>query len=291
MNDRLYLCEVNPEKVKHEIQIPSVNGRVITADIHMPKSKSKTPLLIFCHGFKGFKDWGHFNWVSEAMAEQGVAMLKFNFSLNGTTPENMNELSDLEAFSNNNYSIELEDLGVVIDFVDKNADKYNVDMANVALCGHSRGGGIAMLKASEEKRISKLILWASLSEFDSFFRQETIEEWNANGVVYALNKRTGQQLPLKKQFYDDYLKHQAKLDVKKAARLLDKPLLILHGDKDESVNISHAEKLYALVLHSVFIKVEGGDHTFSAKHPFDPGKDVNEMLEELVENTYEFILD
>ena len=276
---------------KHELSIDDEGKKSISLDISIPKSKNKLPLIIFCHGFKGFKDWGHFNWVADSAALQGFAFLKFNFSHNGISKGNRTELSDLEAFSNNNYSLELEDLGRVIDFVYSKIEEYNIDPSQVNLVGHSRGGGIALLKASEDKRISKLTLWASLSEFDTFFRKETIEEWQKNGIVYAENKRTGQMLPLKKQFHDDYLANKDKLDVKKAARLLDKPLLIIHGDKDESVEFFHAENIYNLVQHSVLIKVEGADHTFGAKHPFDPENDVTPMLEELIENTFEFFLD
>ena len=167
----------------------------------------------------------------------------------------------------------------------------NINPKEIYLVGHSRGGGIALLKAAQDKKIKKLALWASLSEFDSFFRPETIKEWEANGVVYAENKRTGQKLPLKKQFYDDYQNNKANLDIKKAAKMLEVPLLIIHGDQDESVNISHAEFLYNQIQHSILIKVEGGNHTFGAKHPFNPETDVTEMLEELLENTFEFFVD
>lgn len=263
----------------------------MAADLTVPSSKSPIPIVVFCHGFKGFKDWGHFNWVAAQFANSGLAFLKFNFSHNGVTKANPMELTDLEAFSNNNYSIELRDLGKIIDFIDENDEKYNLNANEIYLVGHSRGGGIALLKGSEDKRVKKIALWASLSEFDSFFWQKTIDEWNEKGVVYAENKRTGQQLPLKKQFYDDYLANKQSLDIRKLTKLLDKPLLLIHGDKDESVGIEHAESLYNLVQHSIFIKVEGGDHTFGASHPFDETKDVTPMLEELVENTVEFFLD
>ncbi len=276
---------------KHELSIEGFNNRPITLDISIPVSKTALPLIIFCHGFKGFKDWGHFNWVAESAAQQGLSFLKFNFSHNGIKADNLNELSDLEAFSENNYSIEMYDLGKVIDYAVENASVFNINPKEIYLVGHSRGGGIALLKAAEDKKVKKLALWASLSEFDSFFRPATIEEWQKNGVVYAENKRTGQQLPLKKQFYDDYLANKSKLDVKKAAKMLEVPLLIVHGDQDESVNISHAEFLYNQVQHSIFIKVEGGNHTFGAKHPFNPETDGSEMLNELLENTFEFFLD
>ena len=277
--------------VKHSIVIPSVNGLKMTADIHLPKSKTATPIVIFCHGFKGFKDWGHFDWVAEQSATMGVAFLKFNFSKNGVVDSDLNELSDLEAFSNNNYSTELADLKSVVDEVEKQAENWQLNAEAIFLVGHSRGGGIAILAAAEDKRVKGVVTWASVSEFDSFFRPETIQEWNKNGVVYAMNKRTGVQLPLKKQFYDDYLANKQNLDVKKAAKLLAVPFLILHGDQDESVSIQHAENLYNLVPHSVLIKVEGGNHTFGAKHPFDMSEDVSPMLEELIENTIEFVKD
>lgn len=276
---------------KHELSIDGFNNRPITLDISIPVSKTPLPLIIFCHGFKGFKDWGHFNWVAESAAQQGLSFLKFNFSHNGIKSDKPEELSDMDAFAENNYSIELYDLGKVIDYAVENASVFNINPKEIYLVGHSRGGGIALLKAAEDKKVKKLALWASLSEFDSFFRPATIEEWQKNGVVYAENKRTGQQLPLKKQFYDDFLANKSKLDVKKAAKMLEIPLLIVHGDQDESVNISHAEFLYNQVQHSIFIKVEGGNHTFGAKHPFNPETDSSEMLDELLENTFEFFLD
>jgi fermentation-respiration switch protein FrsA (DUF1100 family) len=211
--------------------------------------------------------------------------------MNGVKLEQLTEISDLEAFANNNYTIELEDLDEVLNWIDKMAEELHLDSKQIFLVGHSRGGGIALLKSAEDKRVKRLVLWASLSEFDSFFRPETIQEWNKNGVVYAANKRTGQQLPLNKQLYDNYLKNKETLDLNKAAKLLSIPLLIIHGTNDESVPLSHAESLYETVTHSIFVKVEGGDHTFGAKHPFDPKNDVTEMLEELVENTFEFMVD
>ncbi|MDP2176673.1 MAG: alpha/beta hydrolase fold domain-containing protein [Bacteroidota bacterium] len=266
-------------------------GKKISLDITKPISKTATPVLIFCHGFKGFKDWGHFNWVAQKCTEYKISFLKFNFSHNGVLESQLNDISDLEAFSSNNYTTELNDLDLVINWVEKNAEEYQINPKEIYLMGHSRGGGIALLKASEDIRIKKLVLWAALSEFDSFFRPETIADWQKNGVVYAENKRTGQQLPLKKQFYDNYLSNKVKLDIPKAAKILSTPLLILHGDQDESVDIKHAEKLYEWVKHSILIKMEGANHTFGAKHPFNPETDVTETLEELLENTFEFLVD
>ena len=56
------------------------------------------PLIIFCHGYKGFKDWGAWNLMAEAFAKIGFCFIKFNFSHNGGTIEQPIDFPDLEAF-------------------------------------------------------------------------------------------------------------------------------------------------------------------------------------------------
>ena len=78
------------------------HNRSITYDIRYIENGQPKPILIFVHGFKGFKDWGPFNLVSEYFADLKYVFLKFNLSHNGTTPEAPLEFADLEAFGENN---------------------------------------------------------------------------------------------------------------------------------------------------------------------------------------------
>ena len=67
----------------------------IAADFHVPeKGAVRLPVLIFLHGFKGFKDWGHFPMVAEYLARSGFAVLRFNFSHNGTSPDRLTDFVD-----------------------------------------------------------------------------------------------------------------------------------------------------------------------------------------------------
>jgi dienelactone hydrolase len=84
------------------------------ADAIFPDSGEKLPLTIFVHGYKGYKDWGAWELMGEKFAKAGFYFVKFNFSHNGTTIESPDEFADLEAFGENNYSKELEDLEMVI---------------------------------------------------------------------------------------------------------------------------------------------------------------------------------
>ena len=60
-------------------------------------------LVVFCHGFKGFKDWGPFNTMAKSFANENFFFLKFNFSHNGTSVDDPCNFIDLESFGNNNF--------------------------------------------------------------------------------------------------------------------------------------------------------------------------------------------
>ena len=83
------------------------------------------------------------------------------FLNNGTSLSKPNEFSDLEAFSNNTYSKELEDLNDVLTHFKNGAHKNRLDLKNICLIGHSRGGGIVLLSASQRNDINKIITWHS----------------------------------------------------------------------------------------------------------------------------------
>src|ERR1700710_2178612 len=103
--------------IKKEIfTIPGAKGRNMLMDLTYDDAHPKAPLVIFAHGFKGFKDWGSHNLMANYFVEHGYRFLKFNFSHNGTTPDKPLDFADLIAFSENTFSIELDDLNAVIDF-------------------------------------------------------------------------------------------------------------------------------------------------------------------------------
>ena len=146
--------------------------REFLADAFFLESEKRLPLIIFVHGYKGYKDWGTWKLMGERFAKAGFYFVKFNMSHNGTTVEDPNNFADLEAFGQNNYSKEVRDLEVVIDHF---KDQKEVDSENITLIGHSRGGGISIIKALENKNITKLITLASISTLDRFTKNEAFE--------------------------------------------------------------------------------------------------------------------
>jgi uncharacterized protein len=182
--------------VQRNISIPGSASLPILLDLFYKPTGQPKPVVIFSHGFKGFKDWGHFDLVAEAFAGEDLAFIKFNFSHNGTTPEDPLNFGDLGAFGKNNYIIELQDLKLVMDWVHENKVLHEeLDPRRIYLLGHSRGGGISILKAGEDQRVKKLCTWASVSTLVNRNKKKTIDTWKREGVVYAHNARTGQQMP------------------------------------------------------------------------------------------------
>lgn len=257
-------------KIDKNIILEREGKKPILIDTFYSEEKTNQSIIIFCHGYKGFKDWGAWNIMAEQMAEAGFCFIKFNFSHNGGTMENPIDFPDLEAFGNNNYTKELDDLNDVIDWCE-NHFKINSHINTNAIClmGHSRGGGITIIKASEDARITKLITLASVSDFGS--RTSTngeLKQWKESGVKYVLNGRTKQQMPHYYQFYEDFKANENRLHIESAEKRLTIPHLIIHGSKDTSVDISEAEDLHQWNSESEIKIIDDADHVFNTKHPW-----------------------
>ncbi len=266
-------------KIEKNIILNKLDKKSILIDTFYSEAKTNQPIVVFCHGYKGFKDWGAWNIMAESMAKAGFCFIKFNFSHNGGTMENPIDFPDLEAFGHNNYTKELDDLNDVMDWVENYFENnLHVDINKICLVGHSRGGGISILKASEDSRITRLITLASVSDFGARFGSEDdIVNWKEDRVKYVLNGRTKQQMPHYYQFYEDFKTNEKRLHIESAIKRLEIPILIIHGDKDTSVSLNEAKELHKWNPNSELEIIEGADHVFNTKHPWRK----NELSSEL----------
>lgn len=272
--------------IKKEIfTIPGAKGRNMLMDLTFDDHSSRAPLVIFAHGFKGFKDWGTHNLVAQLFAENGYRYLKFNFSHNGTTADKPTEFADLIAFSENTFSIELDDLNAVIDFACKGSAIPAADGVN--LIGHSMGGGIGILKTAQDERINKLVTMASIANFHDLWPKEAEVQWKIQGIMYIHNARTGQQMPLKSTLLNDLEANPARLNIIEKAAAIGRPWLIVHGSEDTSVPVSHAGALKAAQPKAELLIIPKADHTFGSSHPYD-GDALPAPLQEFCMNAMKF---
>ncbi len=269
--------------VQNKIIIENIGKKSILADVSFCEQSTNKPIVIFCHGYKGYKYWGAWNLVAHEFANSGFVFLKFNFSHNGGTKENPIDFPDLKAFGENTYSKEVDDVKRVLDYCDQYFDNQKI-----ILIGHSRGGGIASLVAGQDRRVSQLVTWAGVSDFKSRFPQGVeLLEWKRKGVRYILNGRTHQQMPHFFSFYEDFIANEPMLTIEKWIKKLEIPHLIVHGTNDETVCIEEAEKLKSWNPKAELFTLDT-NHTFDSFHPYT-SKELPEKLKEVVNYTMEFI--
>ena len=251
----------------------TAHGRPFEADAtYRPDGRAK-PVLLFVHGFKGFKAWGHFPLLADFFADRGFVFVKLNLSHNGVVIGGTGDLEDLEAFGRNNFSIELDDIGQLMDALFTPGatpiPAAEMNLARFYLAGHSRGGGLALLKAAEDPRVRAVATWAAIAAVHPQWPQAVFGEWARTGVLHVPNSRTGQQLPVYYQAVENYHANRLRLDIAhNVRRKLRQPLLLIHGDQDETVAVDAAHTLHQLRPDAEMLLLPGVAHMFGGAHPW-----------------------
>lgn len=274
------------------ILLPRPHGFPVTLDIFHAEEQGPRSTLIYAHGFNGFKDWGGMDRIAEAFVDAGFTFVKFNFSHNGTSPQHPEEFVQPEAYGLNTYTKELDDLGAVLDWISDAVNPFaaHVDSSRIGLIGHSRGGGIVLLKAAEDARVKAVTTWASVAECKTpwgSWPEERLLEWKQTGVQHIVNSRTAQILPLYYTLHEDFMQNAERLDIEHALRSLHIPILIVHGTGDISVSVEKAHQLkkWKADAETFFLET---DHVFGRKHPWGD-EDFPGATKAVVERTVEFL--
>lgn len=277
--------------IKNTIVKSTQHQKPIITDVFYTKTAIKKPIVIFCHGYKGYKDWGARNLVANEFANNNLFFVKFNFSHNGGTLENPIDFPDLEAFGLNNFTLELSDLEDVINWVLKNNEfKSEIDINNITLIGHSRGGGIVTIKASENYNIKKLITWSAVSDFGARFpKEDLLQQWENIGISYIENARTKQKMPHLFQFYKDFKNNEARLTIKNAALKLGIHHLIIHGENDEVVLPIEAVNFNKWSKQSKLVIISEMNHPLGCTQPWKQ-PEMPKHLQKVVKLSIDFIL-
>jgi len=270
-------------KITNETYI-GANNRKSLVDFETPDEMEFTNIVVFVHGYKGYKDWGAWNLVQSYFISNRMAFCKFNLSHNGGTVDDPIDFPDLDAFSKNKYSYEMEDIERILDWLE---GKIDISNKRIHLIGHSRGGGDVIL-AGKDKRVTSIVTWASISDIPSRFpKEEALQAWKENGFYTVKNGRTKQDMPHLYSFYEDWEKNKEELNIEKKALELKKPVLHIHGDEDEAVSITESEALSSWTSGKLII-ISDANHTFGSYQPYKEN-DIPSKLHEACNLTVQFI--
>jgi len=260
------------------------NGRSSLYDITIPEDWNGK-LILFVHGYMGFKDWGCWHLVEQFFVDNSYGFLKYNVSHNGGTINNPIDFPDTDAFSMNSYSNELEDFECIVETLDARLGDTRPEFELFAI-GHSRGGGIVALQ-SVHPRVSKWASWAGICSIEKRFPAgDALKTWQNKTYRYITNGRTKQEMPHHYNQYMDFEANRDRLNIEAYCRANEKPCLILHGREDSSVLMSEGENLANWTNTSLLI-IDNAQHTFNASHPWN-GSEMPEALAETCRQTLLF---
>jgi pimeloyl-ACP methyl ester carboxylesterase len=252
-------------KIKNAV-IAENRGRPIVMDAMFQDERAAT--LVLVHGFKGYKDWGAWNLMSDFFVKAGFNFIKFNHSHNGGTATEVMDFPDLEAFGNNNFSIELADIRMVLDKLLSPEAYPSIDPARIALIGHSRGGATSLLTAVEDARVKATVTLNAVTDLGYWMSKFDQKLWKEEGVLYIPNARTGQNMPLYLQFLEDFEHHLDRFSIPRRMTEMKTPLLIIHSSDDTVVDVSQARLLCDSYEKAQSVFLDSGGHTLGARHPW-----------------------
>jgi len=193
------------------------------------------PTVCLCHGIPfseeaetGVGERGY-PALAERICRAGFAVLIFNFRGTGASGGNF----DLLGWT--------RDLGVAISFLWALPE---VDHARLALLGFSGGAAVSVWVAAEDRRVAAVVTCACPAEFGSL---KSVTDSAGPDATIAHFRRVGiirdQDFPPSAAEWVDSFRVVEPIGV--VAKIAPRPLLLVHGGRDEVVDVDHAYRLYA----------------------------------------------
>ena len=197
-------------------------------------------LLIMAHGFRGSMEGGGRAAYLSQMASLFVNVLRFNFT------------------GSQILSHQIEELNAVLDFAMKGYKK-----PRIFLLGRSMGGAASLVTASRRSEIAGLALWATPNDLHATFKNALgSDNYNRlkNGETLNLEDERG-SITLTPDFVSDLDNYDLQAMLKAWQK---RPLLVIHGSEDETVNVEQAQRSFALAGRpKKLVIVNGADHSFT----------------------------
>jgi putative redox protein len=228
----------------HRVNFTGAQGDRLAARLEQP-SEDPVAYALFAHCFTCSKDYVASSRISRALAEHGIAVLRFDFTGLGNSEGD---------FANTNFSSNVEDLKLAAEFLREHYELPRI------LIGHSLGGSAVLAVARmipEVKLVVTIAAPADPAHMKSYLT-EAIPFIERDGQVeIELAQRS---FMIQKQFLDDISSY----NLNEATRNLNAALLVFHSPNDAVVDIEQAREIFQAARHpKSFISLDQADHLLS----------------------------
>lgn len=249
------------DSTMHEMSVKADDGRTIFGIAYIPQTKEeKVPLVIWSHGLGGTGlDGASYAGV---FAGHGVACYCFDFCGGGADSRSSGEMTDMSVLT------EVSDLEAVLEA----AKEWDfVDPERIILAGQSQGGLVSAITAARKPdETAGLILL-----YPAFVIPQTVHDLfpslSAVPETYQYNWITAGK---------KYAQDIWELDVWEAIKGYEKPVLLLHGDADDIVDVSWSRRARDVYRNARMYVFPGAGHRFIGDDFDDACDDIFEYLQE-----------
>ena len=207
-----------------------VDGIKIVGQLYLPDEGNQTPhpTVCICHGIpaerRDARDGGY-HLLAKRICRQGFAVFIFNFRGTGASGGNLDILGWTR------------DLKAAIDYL---YTLPEVDSSRLSLLGFSGGAAVSVYVAAQDSRVSSVAACASLAEFTFFTTGDEppslIDHFRSIGAI------RDKDFPHSAEEWFNGFRLVSPINY--VAGIAPRPLLLVHGSKDELVDVSHARRLY-----------------------------------------------
>jgi uncharacterized OsmC-like protein/alpha-beta hydrolase superfamily lysophospholipase len=219
-------------------------GHELAARLDLPTGTVRAYAL-FAHCFTCSKDFIASRHIAAMLAQQGIAVLRFDFTGIG---------SSHGEFANTNFSSNIEDLVRAAEHLRAHF------VAPTILVGHSLGGAAVLAAAHRIPEAKAVVSIGAPFDVAHVLRHlgGKLEEIETDGrAEVEIASRT---FTIERQFVEN-ARGQAQ---KSRIADLHKALLVMHAPNDDTVSIDNAAAIFTAAKHpKSFVSLDGADHLLS----------------------------
>jgi alpha/beta superfamily hydrolase len=227
------------------LKFPGTHGQLLAARLEMPRDAGPKGFALFAHCFTCTKNLRAVVRVSRALADEGFAVLRFDFTGLG---ESEGEFADT------NFSSNVSDLVAAGEYMERKLESPRL------LVGHSLGGAAVLHAAHALPSVNAVATIGAPSEPSHVLKHLRGHEDEMQEAGVATISLGGRPFTIKRQFLEDLEATR----MESAVAGLERALLILHSPADAVVGIENAARLYKMAKHpKSFVSLDDADHLLS----------------------------
>lgn len=218
---------------------------VVTLPDGFDASRDRCPMVVLMHGFMSNKAMHPVPALAKALAERGVASIRFDFNAHGRSEGKFVDMT---------IANEIADAKAVVEYV-KGLDY----VTEIGFVGHSQGGVVAGMLAGEledsplRPKCMALLAPAAVLKDDALAGRCMGSKYDASNppeYVNVMFHKLGRKFILAAQ----------KLPIYETSCRYTGKVCLVHGKEDKIVPYSYSEQYHASYADSVLHLIEGESH-------------------------------